>query len=62
MSDLISTLISADVEELQTLLGDMFQPAAACVLVLGSVLPVAGLAEALCLLVRLLAGGGRRDG
>lgn len=61
MSDLITTLITADLEELQTLLGDMFQPAAACVLVLVGALPAVGLVESLCLLVRILAGGGRRD-
>lgn len=61
MSDLISTLISADLEELQTLLGDMFEPAAACIVVLVAVLPAVGLVESLCLLVRILAGGGRRE-
>lgn len=61
MSDLISTLISADVEELQELLGDMFQPATACLVVLVGSLPAIGLVECLCLLVRILAGGGRRD-
>lgn len=61
MSDLITTLITADLEELQTLLGDMFQPAAACVVALVAALPAVGLVESLCLLVRILAGGGRRD-
>lgn len=61
MSDLITTLITADLSELQDLLGDMFQPAAACVLVLVGALPAFGLVETLCLLVRILAGGGRRD-
>lgn len=61
MSDLIQTIIESDVTELQTLLGDMFQPAVACILVLVSVVPVAGLVECLCLLVRILAGGVNRE-
>lgn len=61
MSDLITTLITANLAELQELLGDMFQPAAACVVVLVAALPAFGLVESLCLLVRILAGGGRRD-
>ena len=59
MSDLIQTLIESDLSELQTLLGDMFEPAAACVVVLMVVIPAAGLVECLCLLVRILSGGGR---
>lgn len=62
MSDLITTLITSDLSELQELLGDMFQPAAACIVVLVGSLPAVGLVSSLCLLVRILAGGGRRDG
>ena len=62
MSDLITTLITADLAELQDLLGDMFQPAAACIVVLVGSLPAVGLVSSFCLLVRILAGGGRRDG
>ena len=61
MSDLIQTIIESDVFELQTLLGDMFEPAAACIVVLIAVIPAVGLVECMCLLVRILAGGTRRD-
>ena len=61
MADLIQTIIESDVSELQTLLGDMFQPAVACILVLASIVPIAGLVECLCLLVRIIAGGAYRE-
>lgn len=59
MSALIQALVTADLAGLRDLLGDMFEPAAACVVVLMIVIPAAGLIECLCLLVRILAGGGR---
>lgn len=59
MTELIETLITTDLAGLQSLLGDMFEPALACVVVLMVVIPAAGLIECLCLLVRILAGGGR---
>lgn len=59
MTDLIQTLISSDVSGLRDLLGYMFEPALACIVVLMVAIPAAGLIECLCLLVRILAGGGR---
>lgn len=59
MADLIQTLVTSDVAGLQTLLGDMFEPAVACIVVLMVTIPAAGLIECLCLLVRILAGGGK---
>lgn len=59
MTDLIQTLISSDVSGLRDLLGDMFEPALACIVVLMVTIPAAGLIECLCLLVRIIAGGGR---
>lgn len=59
MTDLIQTLITTDLAGLRDLLGDMFEPAVACTVVLMVTIPAAGLIECLCLLVRILAGGGR---
>lgn len=59
MIDLLEYLISCDMSELETLLGDMYQPAAAAVVVLFAIIPPVGLVECVCLLVRLLSGGGK---
>lgn len=60
MLELLEYLIACDMSDLETLLGDMYQPCAACIVVLFAVIPPAALAECLCLLPRIL-GGGRRE-
>lgn len=62
MSELITYLITCSMADLETLLGDMYQPAVACIVALVGVLPAVCLVECVTLLVRLLSPGGGKNG
>lgn len=59
MVDLVQLLLTSDVEDLQTLLGDLYAPVCAGIVFVGCILPPCALLSAVTALIRALGGGAR---
>lgn len=59
MADLVEFLLTADLADLETTLGDMYAPTCAAIVFVGCILPPCIIGEAVCALIRALGGGSR---
>lgn len=60
MVDLVEMLMTADLADLETLLGDLYAPTCAGIVFVGAILPPCGMISAVLALIHALGGGGSR--
>ena len=60
MVELVQMLMTADLADVETLLGDLYAPTCAGIIFVGAILPPCGMISAVLALIHALGGGGSR--